>query len=106
MSAPHPDGLPAAEELLARVAHELRTPLTPILGWCRLIAEKYPNDPSVQRAAGIIERNVRVEARLVDDLLEIVRIERGAVQLDLRPVDLRALGRSVVAEARRSLQEP
>src|SRR5215475_11380901 len=89
MSVPHPDGLPAAEELLARVAHELRTPLTPILGWCRLIAEKYPNDPSVQRAAGIIER-----------------IERGAVQLDLRPVDLQALGRSVVAEARRSLQEP
>lgn len=59
----------SSDEAVARLAHALRTPLTPILGWARYLLQKYPRDAGVQRAATVIERNVRVSLSLMDELL-------------------------------------
>jgi PAS domain S-box-containing protein len=77
----------AKDQFLAALSHELRTPLTPVL----LTAASLENDPSlpddVRAQGGLIRRNVDLEARLIDDLLDLTRVSRGKLQLHLRSVD-------------------
>jgi len=81
------------DEFLATVSHELRTPLNAILGWSTLARSKPGFDAS--RALGIIERNARAQARIVEDVLDFSRIARGKMRLSVGPVHLGA----VVSEA-------
>ena len=90
-----------SDEFYALIAHQLRTPLTPILGWARMLMQQRPDDPVLRRAAEVIERNVRIEVRLVDDMLDVTRIQRGTLELVMRPVDMSDICRSVVADQRR-----
>jgi signal transduction histidine kinase/ActR/RegA family two-component response regulator len=79
------------DEFLATLSHELRTPLNAILGWTKLLrANAVPAD-GVDRALEKVERNAQVQARLVEDLLEISRIVSGKLRLDPRPIDLAVL---------------
>jgi PAS domain S-box-containing protein len=74
-------------EFLATLSHELRTPLNAILGWVQILKNGATADDLAQ-GVPIIERNVRAQAQLIEDLLDMSRIEAGKVSLDIQPVDL------------------
>jgi signal transduction histidine kinase len=82
-------------ELISHVAHELRTPLTTILTWTHMMRSR-AKDAWELRAAEILDRNARLEARLVDDLLDVARIADGRLRLDPTSCDLVALVRAAV----------
>ncbi len=70
------------------LSHELRTPLTPVLAAARMM-EQTPGLPAeVQSDAAIIRRNVELEARLIDDLLDLTRVAKGKLQLNLEAVNV------------------
>ncbi|HEY2799699.1 MAG TPA: ATP-binding protein [Chthoniobacterales bacterium] len=77
-------------DFLTTLSHELRTPLNAILGWVQVLKEN-PNPQDFAEALPVIERNVRVQAQLIEDLLDLSRIESGKLSLDIRPVDLAAV---------------
>jgi PAS domain S-box-containing protein len=84
------------DEFLAMLAHELRNPLAPIRNAASLLTVGAPNEARLQRARGVIERQVNHLTRLIDDLLDISRITRGKIRLDAEPIDLGvAISRSV-----------
>ena len=76
------------DEFLAVVSHELRTPLNPILGWSTLLSRGKLDAQRTQRALDIIGRNAKMQANLIDDLLDVSRILRGQLSLDSQPVRL------------------
>jgi signal transduction histidine kinase len=75
-------------EFLAMLAHELRNPLAPIQTASELLARMHPENSHGQQMAGIVRRQVKQLARLVDDLLDIARITEGRIQLERQPVEL------------------
>jgi len=78
------------DEFVATVSHELRTPLTTILGWSEVLASR-PNvsqDPELVDGLRAIERSTRLQAQLIDDLLDMSRIANGKLQLNVEVVDL------------------
>ncbi len=77
-------------EFLATLSHELRTPLNAILGWIQILKDD-PKPGDVAQAVPILERNVRVQSQLIEDLLDMSRIEAGKIKLDMRQVDLPAV---------------
>jgi PAS domain S-box-containing protein len=79
------------DEFLAMLAHELRNPITPIRNAVNSLKLTDPAEPTVRRAAEVIDRQVSQLTRLVDDLLDISRISRGKIRLDLQRVDLRVV---------------
>lgn len=85
----------AKDEFLAVLSHELRTPLAGILGWVNVL-QKDARPELVARATSAIERNVALQTRMVDDLLDLNRIARGELRLDVAIHDLSALVRSAV----------
>lgn len=74
------------DEFLAMLAHELRNPLAPISTAAQMLEFVGSSDPRIAKACGVILRQVRHMTALVDDLLEVSRVTRGLVQLDLQPV--------------------
>ncbi|HEX8310107.1 MAG TPA: response regulator, partial [Chthoniobacteraceae bacterium] len=78
----------AKDQFLATLSHELRTPLTPVLS---LVSStlKENNAPEDWRGVfEVIQRNIELEARLIDDLLDLTRVSQGKLQLDFHPVHL------------------
>jgi hypothetical protein len=87
----------AKDDFLAALSHELRTPLTPALAAATYLednAEKLPQEfvEDVQ----IIRRNVKLQARLIDDLLDLTRITRGKLRLDLETCDVHNVVRNAI----------
>ncbi len=81
----------AKDHFLAMLSHELRTPLTPVLA-SALALESEPELPKdIHESLQMIRRNVELEARLIDDLLDLTRIDRGKVQLNFEVVDAHTL---------------
>src|ERR1041385_7615241 len=95
------------DEFLATISHELRTPLTAIVGWVRMLRSRSLPPERVEQAMEVIDRNVRSQAQLIEDLLDISRITMGKLRLDVRPVQPASVINSAVesltvaAEARR-----
>jgi signal transduction histidine kinase/ActR/RegA family two-component response regulator len=76
------------DEFLATLSHELRTPLNAILGWAQVLRRRMKGDGSeIGSGLEVIERNARLQAQLIEDLLDMSRITSGKIRLDLRPVD-------------------
>jgi signal transduction histidine kinase len=81
------------DEFLAVVSHELRTPLNAILGWAEALTSGKLAADRMQHALETIARNARVQARLVEDLLDVSRIIAGKLTLSRATVDLTAVAR-------------
>ena len=77
----------AKDRFLAMLSHELRTPLSPIVHAVTLI-EEIDCPPAIREHIDTIRRNVRLEARLIDDLLDLARIRNGKLRLELQPVNM------------------
>lgn len=84
------------DEFLAVVSHELRTPLNAILGWTKLISSGRIKPERFEQALEVIDRNATLQAQLVEDLLDVSRIIRGKLNLELNPVDLKSVIRQTV----------
>jgi CheY-like chemotaxis protein len=77
------------DEFVATLSHELRTPLTAILGWAQILRKPGNVTPErLEKGLETIERNTRLQAQLVSDLLEMSRIVTGKIRLDVKPADL------------------
>ena len=87
----------AKDDFLAALSHELRTPLTPALAAANYLAGNSSKiSPEFVEDLEIIKRNVRLQARLIDDLLDLTRITRGKLQLHLEFVDANAVVRDAI----------
>jgi two-component system CheB/CheR fusion protein len=92
------------DEFLANLSHELRTPLAVIQGWCWQLRQGLPPE-AIGRAAEVIERNVALQTRLVEDLLDTSRALAGKLKLQTRLVDLSSAVRVVVEASRPAADE-
>lgn len=81
----------ARDRFLAMLSHELRTPLTPALSVAASLAANQSLDPQTRDDLEMIRRNIELEARLIDDLLDLTRVTRGKLQLQLRTIDVHEL---------------
>jgi PAS domain S-box-containing protein len=88
------------DEFLATLSHELRTPLTAVLGWTRLLGTGQLDAETSRRAMETIERNAQSQVQLIDDILDVSRIIRGKLRLNVRPVDLAPVIESAVDSVR------
>jgi two-component system CheB/CheR fusion protein len=71
----------AKDDFLAILSHELRTPLTPVLMCATALEHEESLEPELRAQLSMIRRNVQLEARLIDDLLDLTKIARGTLQL-------------------------
>jgi len=78
----------AKDDFIAMVSHELRTPLTAMLGWTRMVRAKQLDSKGAAHALEVIERNLRQQAQILTDLLDVSRIVSGKLTLDSQLVEL------------------
>jgi PAS domain S-box-containing protein len=86
----------AKDRFLATLSHELRTPLTPVLAIASVLEEEARLPAYVREHLAMVRRNVELEARLIDDLLDLTRIARDQVELRPHPTDVRELLRDAL----------
>jgi PAS domain S-box-containing protein len=93
----------AKEDFLATLSHELRTPMNVILGWLDILVTGRPA-VNLQSALSVIQRNARLQVKLIDDLLDMNSLLAGNVRLEVAPVDVGETLR-VLTEALRPIAE-
>ena len=86
----------AKDEFLAIASHELRSPLSVILGWVQLARSRKLNEAITSRALEIIERNAKLQNQQIDNLLDLSRLLRGKVHLNIAQVHLPSVIKSVI----------
>ncbi|HEY4159906.1 MAG TPA: ATP-binding protein [Polyangiaceae bacterium] len=88
----------AKDEFLAVVGHELRTPLGVIMGWTQVVLGHADElDPSTRKALETIDRNARLQRKLIEDLLDVSRVASGKLRLERSDLDFCELAGSAVA---------
>lgn len=92
------------DEFLATLSHELRTPLNAIMGWAGMLSGGKLNQVEVARAIEIIDRNAKVQSRLIEGVLDVSRIVSGKFQIEHRPVQLREVVTAAVDSIRPTAQ--
>ncbi len=78
----------AKDEFLMTLSHELRTPMTAILGWSRLLPTMSPSDPMFREAVAAISSGAQLQARLIDDILDVSRVVSGKLRLAPETVEV------------------
>lgn len=78
----------AKDEFLSVLSHELRTPLNAIIGWSSMLRSGTVRAEQIGSALETVERNARVQARLIEDMLDLARIEQGKMVLSVGPVEM------------------
>jgi signal transduction histidine kinase/CheY-like chemotaxis protein len=78
----------AKDQFLALLSHELRNPLSPVIAMVGELEASTPDSPHTRHALEVIRRNVELEARLIDDLLDVTRISKGKLQLSFETVSV------------------
>src|SRR5205814_7603689 len=92
----------AKDEFLMTLSHELRTPMTAILGWSRLLPTLPVSDASFKDAIAAIGRSAQLQAKLIDDVLDISRIVSGKLRLAIDVIDVVPILRAAVDAVRPS----
>jgi len=88
----------AKDEFLATVSHELRSPLQGILGWLTLLQDGRLDAAQTARALQSVERSVRLQAQIVNDIMDIARIETRRIEIERMPLDVAKLLRTTTEE--------
>jgi signal transduction histidine kinase/ActR/RegA family two-component response regulator len=88
------------DEFLATLSHELRTPLNAILGWSKILCMPGVSAVDFQRGLEVVERNARIQAQLIEDLLDMSRITSGTLRLDVREISPAAVIETALERAR------
>ena len=78
----------AKDQFLALLSHELRNPLSPVIAMVGELEARTVDDPDLQQPLAVIRRNVELEARLIDDLLDVTRIAKGKLQLSFEATSI------------------
>jgi signal transduction histidine kinase len=78
----------AKDHFLAVLSHELRTPLTPVLAAAQLLQRRPGLSTEVRESLEVIQRNAQLQARLIDDLLDLTRIAHGKLELNRKPMNI------------------
>lgn len=86
----------AKDRFLATLSHELRTPLTPVLMWAGGMLHDHDLADDMREGLRMVTRNIELEARLIDDLLDLTRIARGKLRLHLQDTDVHEVLRHAV----------
>ncbi|MEW6734975.1 MAG: sensor histidine kinase [Acidobacteriota bacterium] len=95
----------AKDQFLAVVSHELRSPLNALLGWARLLRSGKLDEADVERALETIDRNVKAQEKLINDLLDIGRIITGKLKIDFQSVELVSIIEASLETVRLMVQE-
>ena len=95
----------AKDQFLAVLSHELRTPLTPVVAIVSALEQQADLPRDVRADLEVVRRNVELETRLIDDLLDLTRITKGKLRLNLEPVDVREAVNRVVEICRDDLAD-
>ncbi|MDZ8091492.1 MAG: ATP-binding protein [Nostoc sp. DedQUE05] len=93
------------DEFVAVLSHELRTPMHNLHGWAQLLLTESEMDEALKiEGLETIERNARLQVRLIDDLLDLARMQKGEMNLEIEPVDLASVIRSAADTIRLSAE--
>lgn len=95
----------AKDKFLAMISHELRTPLNPVLGIISGLNENPEMPEAFREDIAVVMRNIQLETRLIDDLLDFQRIIKGNLSFATDPVDMHAMIRNVIAICRADVKE-
>jgi signal transduction histidine kinase/ActR/RegA family two-component response regulator len=96
----------AKDEFLALLSHELRTPLTPVLSLVSAtLTEPQPLSADLRETFTLIRRNVQLEARMIDDLLDLTRVMQGQIEVQNLPVDLHACAQAAIEVCQPALDQ-
>jgi len=79
------------DEFIATLSHELRTPLNALMGWIWQLRHTSLGSEARERALDSLERNTRMQAQLINDLIDVSRASKGKLQLEMRMVDLQTV---------------
>ena len=98
------DANSAKDQFLATLSHELRSPLNVMLGWTQMLKSGQMGAGAATRGFEVLERNVRLQAKLIEDLLDVSRIVTGKLRVEKRRVDLATIVDAAVDAARPAAQ--